>query len=182
MIKKIDLSNKKLNSIYHNMVNRCTVASKESTDNSEFKDASVCEEWLQDKQLFFNWVSENYYEIEGEQMELDKDILVPGNRLYSPETCVFAPKAINSFFRRDYNTNHSLPRGVTEVGTKYRPSIKGYSDTFTTIQEAEEVYLKHRKANAIALADAYIGKIPHILYKAVETYYDKLPEETIISV
>ena len=50
-------------------------------------DCSVCEEWCS-LYNFNKWYLKNYYSIDGERMELDKDILVKGNKMYSPDTYV----------------------------------------------------------------------------------------------
>ena len=60
-------------------------------------DCSVYEGW-HNFQNFAKWYEDNYYEIEEEQMHLDKDILVKGNKVYSPDTCVFVPETINGLF------------------------------------------------------------------------------------
>ena len=44
------------------------------------------------------WLEENYYEIPGETMCLDKDILCKGNKIYSRNTCIFVPERINLLF------------------------------------------------------------------------------------
>ena len=65
----------------------------------DYEECTVCDEWLDNKKLFYEWVDHNFYEIEGEStVELDKDILVPGNKVYSPDTCIFVPKRINDLF------------------------------------------------------------------------------------
>ena len=51
-------------------------------------DCTVCEDWLNFSN-FQQWYNKNYYEIPGETMCLDKDILVKGNKVYSPDTCIF---------------------------------------------------------------------------------------------
>lgn len=43
---------------------------------------------------------------------LDKDILVAGNKIYSPETCLFVPNRINSLLIRGVKTG-PLPLGVS---------------------------------------------------------------------
>ena len=60
--------------------------------NPTYKDCKVCDEWL----LFSNfkkWMEQQDWE--GKQ--LDKDLLVVGNKVYSPETCVFVDCTVNNF-------------------------------------------------------------------------------------
>lgn len=44
---------------------------------------------------------------------LDKDLLVPGNKIYSPNTCVFLPRALNTFLTIRGNARGPYPIGVT---------------------------------------------------------------------
>ena len=55
-----------------------------------YHDVKVCEEW-RESWVFLQWYARNY--VEG--YELDKDLKVPGNRLYSPDTCLFIPRTLN---------------------------------------------------------------------------------------
>lgn len=59
-----------------------------------YKGCIVCEEWY-NFQNFAKWFDENYYEIEGEKIALDKDLLKLNNKIYSPSTCCFLPQRIN---------------------------------------------------------------------------------------
>ena len=57
-----------------------------------YKDCTVCKEW-HNFQNFAEWaVQQPFY---GLGYQLDKDILVRGNKLYSPETCCYVPQQIN---------------------------------------------------------------------------------------
>ena len=60
------------------------------------------------------WIDKNYYEIPGEQMCLDKDILCKGNKVYSRETCIFVPERINLLFTKCDNRRGDSPIGVTQ--------------------------------------------------------------------
>ena len=63
-------------------------------------------------QNFGEWYNENYYEIQGENIHLDKDILCKGNKIYSTENMVFVPEGINSLFTSRVNHRGDLPIGV----------------------------------------------------------------------
>ena len=102
---------------WHSMLERC-YSDKCQEKNPTYKNCSVTEEW-HNFQNFAKWYSENFYEIEGERMCLDKDILVKHNKIYSPETCMFVPITINSLFvKRDSKRGYN-PIGTTSTNNKY---------------------------------------------------------------
>ena len=115
--KYIPMENKKTYELWLNMLKRC-YSDKVSAKNSTYKKSEVFNEWL-NFQNFAEWYYENYYEIEGENMHLDKDILVKGNKIYSPDTCVFVPQSINSLFIKSDKARGDLPIGVTKEHKKY---------------------------------------------------------------
>ena len=71
---------------------------------------TVCEEWLTFSN-FKKWMMTQ--DFEGKQ--LDKDILVQGNKIYSPDTCIFVSKAINTLF-----TKSDASRGEYKVGVYFK--------------------------------------------------------------
>ena len=82
---------------WHSMMSRCyseVVHSKFPT----YKDCTVCEEW-HNFQNFAAWYKDNYPN-DGASYELDKDILLTGNRIYSPEACKFVTSKENSSFSK----------------------------------------------------------------------------------
>ena len=137
-----------------------------------YKDCSVCEEW-HNYQNFAKWHDENYYKIEGEEIHLDKDILIKGNKIYSPDTCIFVPDRINYLFIK---ANKS--RGKYPIGVNYNKQSKKFIATctpkylglFNTPEEAFEVY-KNCKENLIRkIANEYKDKIPQKLYDVLINY------------
>lgn len=50
---------------------------------------------FQNFQIFAEWYNHNIYEC-NYPLELDKDFLYEGNKIYSPATCCFLPKEINT--------------------------------------------------------------------------------------
>ena len=77
-------------SLWRGMLGRCYDQNHIKAFPS-YKGCSVCEEW-HNFQNFADWVGANY--IDGHQ--LDKDIKVNGNKIYSPETCLFVSATENT--------------------------------------------------------------------------------------
>ena len=78
----------KVYSYWHHMMNRCYLFHEH---NITYTDCLVDESW-HNLQNYGKWFDDNYYEIKGEKMCLDNDILVKGNKIYSPSTCIFVLK------------------------------------------------------------------------------------------
>ena len=73
-----------------------------------YKDVCVCDDWL--KFLTFKqWMEQQPWE----GMQLDKDIFIQGNKIYSPETCVFVPSRINNLLLGSGAARGAFPIGVT---------------------------------------------------------------------
>ena len=121
----------------------------------QYRGCSVCEEW----HIFSNfmaWMKTQSWE--GKQ--IDKDILVPGNKVYSPETCVFVSRNVNVLL-----TNSLAKRGKCPVGVRFMVSIKKYTaqmtryskithlGTFDTPEEAHEAYKKERIKYILEIAE-----------------------------
>ena len=103
--------NTRIYSTWHDMLRRC-YSEKVHERNPTYIDCEVCEEWY-DFQAFAEWYEKNYYEIEGEIMHLDKDILHKGNKIYSKETCIFVPEKINILFVKNNKNRGDCPIGIS---------------------------------------------------------------------
>lgn len=139
-----------------------------------YKGCKICDKWM-NFQEFGKWFSENYYEIDEQKMHIDKDILIKGNKIYSPLTCVFVPQDINKLFTKADSIRNDLPIGVSAYGLKYRTQYRnknivktlGY---FNTPYEAFLVYKKYKEKLIKETADKYRNKIPEKLYNAMMNY------------
>ena len=88
--------------------------------------------------------------------ELDKDILVKGNKIYSEDTCCFVPKEVNLLLCKSNSLRGSYPIGVNlnKVSGKFKASLTcgnvtkslGYYNTpeeaFLAYKQAKEAYIK----------------------------------------
>lgn len=75
--------------LWTGMLQRCYYE-KSRDKNTTYKGCTVCDEW-HNFQNFAKWFDENY--IDG--FDLDKDIKVDGNKVYSPEACIFVSRQDN---------------------------------------------------------------------------------------
>ena len=127
-------------------------------------------------QDFGDWFDDNYYEVEKNKMQLDKDILIKGNKIYSPDTCVFVPNKINSLFTKSNAKRGNYPIGVSyhidsgKFEAQCNNKNKKYLGIFTTPEEAFSVYKIHKEKYIKQIADEYKGKIPEKLYNALYKY------------
>lgn len=159
---------------WRNMLVRCYSEEYQKTKQS-YHLCSVCEEW----KFFSNFLAwfrntENGYK---SGYCLDKDILVKGNKMYSPETCCFVPPFVNTLLLNRKGGRGTLPIGVKANGRKFYSeiSIRGkikYLGMFNTKEDAFAVYKQTRESYIKECADEYYnnGLITEKVYKALLNY------------
>lgn len=166
---------------WNNMLSRC-YSPKIHQKYPTYKQATLCHEW-HNFQTFGDWYDDNYYEIENESMELDKDILFKGNKLYSINTCIFVTSNINTLFTKRDSERGEFPIGVhyRKDNGKYRASCsdqlinRGDRCTvdlgqFDTFECAFNSYKKYKEQHIKDVAEHYRGDIPVKLYNAMYRY------------
>lgn len=112
----------------------------------------------------------------GDGFQLDKDLLVRGNRTYSPATCVFLPRAVNVLLTRGNGNRGALPIGVKvfrHTGYSARMKIDG-QDTrlgiFKTVGDAFAAYKRAKEENIKRIAELYRCQIDPRAYTALMAY------------
>ena len=164
---------KKEYKIWYHMLQRCydpKFHEKEPT----YKGCMI-EDYLLNFQNMGKWISENYYEVPGETMCLDKDILKKGNKIYSRETCIFVPQRINTLFTKCNNSRGKSPIGVTPrpAGNYQAYCGDGYGKliplgTYSTKEEAFGVYKEYKERVIKEVIDSYEGVIPEPFYSRLK--------------
>ena len=156
------------------MIKRC-YDPKYQEKHSTYKDCKVENSWL-NFQNMAEWINENYYEVPGEKMCLDKDVLCKGNKVYSKETCIFVPQRINNLFVKSDKSRGKDPIGVYQVPSgNYRAFCSnGYGEqirlgTYPTEEEAFRVYKEYKEKVIKRTIDSNEGIIP-------EPHYSRLKE------
>ena len=137
---------------------------------------SMSDEWLTYSKFKQDVENMNGYNYDG--WELDKDILVQGNKIYSLETCMFVPREINCIFKKSSASKSGLPTGVSfnkskkcvkyvaqcTTGNKGKSRLIG---TFDTIEEAESAYLKAKYDGIVEVCKKYDKELDERSKKAI---------------
>ena len=165
---------KKEFNIWYHMLQRC-YDPKYQERYPTYKGCKV-EEYLLNFQNMGGWINENYYEIPGEKMCLDKDILCKGNKVYSRDTCIFVPERINILFIKNNKNRGDAPIGVhpNSSGNYQVQCRNGYGKliplgTYSTKEKAFQVYKEYKEMVIKEVIDSYKGIIP-------EPHYSRLRE------
>ena len=166
---------------WYQMLKRC-YDEKYQNKKPTYKGCFVCKEW-HNFQNFAEWFYKNYYKITGEIMCLDKDILIKGNKIYSPKTCCIVPNTINCLFTKCDKNRGSLPIGVTfcEERNKYVATCSVFDFSirkkknrqigyFNTLSEAFLAYKNKKEFEIKKHAEYYKEHIPYDVYVALYNY------------
>ena len=153
------------------MLSRCYSAKYQERWPS-YKGCTVTDEWLTFSN-FKTWMEKQDFE----DKQLDKDLLLEGNKVYGPETCVFITQTVNKF-----TTDRGAARGKWPIGvcwdkekgkflaqcsnpfTKKREKL----GLFTCEQQAYDAWLKRKLELAHELAA--IQTDPRVAKALIERY------------
>lgn len=152
---------------WRGMLERCYCDRMKKIHPAYYGISTVCEEWL-DFQVFARWYNENVYQVGTERMHLDKDILVKGNKVYSPENCLIVPQRINMLFMKKPN-KYGLPNGILPIANgRYSARYNGkHIGNFDTLEEAELAHENEKRKAIKNVAEEYKPYIPDKVYRAL---------------
>lgn len=129
---------------WRSMLNRCY-----SGRYPSYKGFAVCEEWLTFSN-FKAWMETQDWK----GKELDKDLLVEGNKVYSPETCVFIDAEVNLFLKDLVKSKgyEKLPSG--RFSARIKENNKDVRlGVFDTETEAKQAYVQAKNKLIKQLVD-----------------------------
>ncbi len=153
------------------MLKRC-YSEKFLESRPSYIGTSVCGEWLY-ATAFKKWMEQQDWDGKC----LDKDIIAPGSRLYSPETCAFVLQATNLFVTACDASRGNYPIGVDlhKRTGKYRARCanpftreREYLGCFSNPEEAHEAWRKRK--NELAQLVAARESDPRIV-EALKKWY-----------
>lgn len=114
---------------------------------------TVCEKW-HSFMAFRAWMETQDWQ----GKHLDKDIIAPGNKVYSPDTCVFVPRALNNLL-----IDHAAARGKWPIGVSWHKGKNKFYAEITGVGKRQhlglfscphEAHMTWRKAKVRLVRDA----------------------------
>ena len=156
--------------LWKNMLKRCY--SEVSFKKSPSYEQCLTSETFNDYQQFKTWCN-SQLGFGNTGWELDKDILVKGNKIYSEDTCCFVPKEINLLL-----VKHDKGRGDYLLGVDYHKNRKQFRARcgdkhlgwFNTELEAFRAYKEAKEAYIKEVANKWKDQIDPKVYEALMKY------------
>ena len=160
--------------LWQSMLERC-FSEKLKQKYPTYNDVTCSEEWLLMTSFIEDVSKMKGYGLKG--WELDKDILVKGNKLYSKETCCFVPAEVNLLLTKSDKSRGEWPIGVDfhkrylKFGARLR--INGetkYLGYFTTAEEAFQAYKLAKEAYIKVVANKWKHLLDERVFQALMVY------------
>lgn len=161
------------------MFERC-YSKSELIKNPNYLGCEICKEWFCFNN-FARWYNKNKWGNNKILLEVDKDIKIKRNKIYSPTTCILAPHRINTLFVHsvdssyrngligtylNQNGNYTAQCNTGSKSNRNLGSYKTEIEAFNVYKQAKENYIKQ-------IADEYKNKyddFPKELYNAMYNY------------
>lgn len=168
--KRVSLWRCPIYTLWSNMLQRCYY-DKIKRKAKSYLGCTVVDEWHRFSN-FRKWVLTQDWE----GNELDKDLLVRGNKVYGPDTCCFLSKKVNAFLR--INSKGGLPGASWDKGrNKWFSCCNGLDNKtiplgrYTTEQEAHMKWVHCKMELAVQLsAEIKDEKIKKALIEHYKSY------------
>lgn len=170
---KIDGKVQKVYNTWKAMFVRCYYE-KELIRHPTYADCSVHRDW-HNFQDFAEW----YYEQPNHDkrgFDLDKDLMVLGNKVYGPEFCSFVPNQINKILSDSGRTRGIYPQGVSlNKDGKYYANLQinnkqKYLGRYKTPEEAHLVYRNAKEKYVREQAEKYKSVLNTQVYYNLMNY------------
>lgn len=143
-------------SVWTGMLGRC-YSERMQKKNPSYIGCSVVQDWMYFS-AFREWMSSQDWQ----GKEIDKDILLEGNKVYGPETCVFISSCLNLFVIDKTANSGEYPVGVSfdKIAGKLRARCKNpftgkeeYLGYFTDPDQGHEAWRARKHEHACRYAD-----------------------------
>lgn len=158
---------------WYDMIKRC-YNKKLQEKVPAYKGCTVAEEW-QDFQVFAEWYENQPFS--GKGYELDKDLLIKDNKLYSEKTVCLLPQEINKLLLIGNRKVNGLAGAyLLKPSGMWASSLCMYGKSthlgcFDTEIEAHKAYAKRKREYVIEVAMQWKDKIEIMAFKSLLNRY-----------
>lgn len=166
--------------VYNGIRARCGDTKGKGNTGKCYDKSTMWQVWLDDPKKFVKWYLEHYYEVDGEEMNVDKDLFGDGSGMYHPDFCCILPKGLNTMLanaKKHYEEGET-PENVLPLGVRYNSKTNKYYGeiTFTgaekpiplsewdTPEEAFAEYKIMKQADICRVSAMYKESIPDYIY------------------
>ena len=160
--------------VWQRMLERC-YSERSQKNNPTYKHCSVSD-YFKHYSYFKEWC-ESQIGYNNNGWEIDKDILLKGNKVYSEDTCCFVPKEVNALFVKSDARRGNLPIGVKwcrrdkvfissaclHGKSKHLGSFDNAICAFLAYKQVKEAYIKE-------VAEKWKDQIDIRVYEALMSY------------
>ena len=132
-------------------------------------------------EYFYEWCNRQIgfgVEGNGNPFQLDKDLLIKGNKVYSEDSCVFIPQEINTLLTKRTTSRgehligvcwHNVSKAFVAVVSKNKGK-QGWLGSFKTELEAFNAYKQAKESFVKEQAEKWKDEIDERAYKALMDY------------
>lgn len=166
--------------VYNGIKERCGNTKDDRKTGKCYDKSTMWQVWLDDPKEFVKWYLNHYYECDGEEMNVDKDLFGDGSGMYCPDFCCILPKGLNTLLansKKHYKEGQTSD-DVLPLGVKYSSKTNKYHGeiTFTgteraiplsewdTPEEAFAEYKMMKQADILLVVAKYKESIPDYIY------------------
>lgn len=153
------LSRHPLYRVWQGMKQRCYCKTCRLYPYYGAKGVTVCDEWLNSPVAFIQWALTHGWE---QGLEIDKDILKEGNKIYSPATCKFVSHSENQRKVMSYKLKERSKKvklNLEDISYIISAKLKGVKtrelagEFKVSVQTINRVYAKYRQGKLQTLLD-----------------------------
>ena len=165
---------------YESIKARCKDTTDSENVRSCYDKSTMWQVWLDDPKKFIKWYLPHYYDCNGEEMNVDKDLFGDGSGMYHEDFCCLLPKGLNTLLansKKHYKEGET-PENTLPLGVRYNSKKKKYyaeitftgDDRITPLSEwdtAEEAFAEYKmmkQADILMVVAKYKKDIPHYIY------------------
>ncbi len=166
--------------VYNGIKARCGDIKGKDNTHVCYDKSTMWQVWLDDPKKFVKWYLEHYYEVDGEEMDVDKDLFGDGSGMYHEDFCCILPKGLNTMLanaKKHYEEGET-PENVLPLGVRYNSKTNKYYGeiTFTGAEKQiqlsyydtpEEVFAEYKmmkQADICRVSAMYKESIPDYIY------------------